>query len=76
MARPRELIEDKKSEQFTIRLESDDALDMYREAARRELKPAVLLRKAVKLGMAALLAASAPNDYLSCSADETRGDSE
>ena len=62
MARPREFIEPKKSEQFTVRLEDDDALELYRLAAKRELKPAVLLRKAALIGMAAMVAGSPAGD--------------
>lgn len=58
MAKPKELFDEgKKSERVTISLEEGEALEMYREAARRDERPAVLLRKAVRLGMAALLAA-------------------
>jgi hypothetical protein len=75
MARPREFIEPKKTEQFTVRLEDDDALKLYREAARRELKPAVLLRKAALIGMAAMLAGSVSADNESSSGYAPLGDS-
>ena len=67
MARPRELCEPKKTEQFTVRLEDDEALEVYREASRRDVKAAVLLRKAVRLGMAAILAAGAQEENESSS---------
>lgn len=67
MARPRELCEPKKTEQFTVRLEDDEALDVYREATRRDVKPAVLLRKAVRLGMAVILASGAHDENESIS---------
>jgi predicted DNA binding CopG/RHH family protein len=75
MARPREFTEEKKTEQITIRLTEREALAMYREASRRELPPAVLLRKAVRLGMSAILDASSSDENESISGFETLGDS-
>ena len=54
MARPKDLYDGKKTEQFTVRLPEPEAIGVYREAARRDIPPAVLLRRLVRLGMAAL----------------------
>ena len=53
MARPRDLQEGKKTEPFVIRVTEAEAIAIYREAAKRDLPPAVLLRRFVRLGMAA-----------------------
>lgn len=43
----------KKTEPFVIRVTEAEAIAIYREAAKRDLPPAVLLRRFVRLGMAA-----------------------
>lgn len=75
MARPRELIEPKKTEQFTLRLPDDEAMQVYREAAKRGDLPLVFLRKVHRVGMAALLNATAQDDNESPSGYAVLGDS-
>jgi hypothetical protein len=53
MARPRELIEPKKTERFTLNLPETEALQLYRLCAEMGVQPAVLLRRFARLGMAA-----------------------
>lgn len=43
----------KKTERFVINVTESEAIAIYREAAARDLPPAVLLRRFVRLGMAA-----------------------
>jgi hypothetical protein len=53
MARPRELIEPKKTERFTLNLPEGEALQVYKLAAEMGIAPAVMMRRFVRLGMAA-----------------------
>jgi hypothetical protein len=55
MPRPRDLdpLQAKKTERFVINVTESEAIAIYREAANRDLPPAVLLRRFVRLGMAA-----------------------
>ena len=73
MARPRELQEVKKTEPFVIRVTEAEAIAIYREAARRDLKPAVMLRRFVRLGMAASSPAHPTDDNFSSSSFESLG---
>lgn len=75
MPRPRELIEPKKSEQFTLRLPDDEAMLVYREAAKRGDLPLVFLRKVHRVGMAAMLNAAAQDDNESPSGFASLGES-
>lgn len=51
MARPRDLHDGKKTEQFMLRFPDDEALDIYRGAAAAGLPPAVYLRNLCRSGM-------------------------
>jgi len=50
---PNDPTEGKKTEPFVIRVTEAEAIAIYREAARRDVPPAVLCRRFVRLGMAA-----------------------
>lgn len=53
MARPRDLQDGKKTERFVINVTEAEAMSIYREAARRDIPPAALLRRFVRLAMSA-----------------------
>jgi hypothetical protein len=74
MARPRDLQEGKKTEPFVIRVTETEAIAIYREAARRDVPPAVLLRRFVRLGMAASSPEHRADDNESSSDFATLGD--
>jgi hypothetical protein len=65
----------KKTEPFVIRVTEPEAIAIYREAARRDLAPAVLLRRFVRLGMAASSNSSRADDNESSSDFASLGDS-
>lgn len=64
---PNDPTDGKKTEPFVIRVTEAEAIAIYREAARRDLAPAVLCRKFVRLGMAASSNDSASDDNESSS---------
>lgn len=74
MARPRELIEPKKTERFTLNLTDGEALQVYRLAAEMGIPPAVLMRRYVRLGMAATMRSHRADDNESSSDFATLGD--
>ncbi|RYE43943.1 MAG: hypothetical protein EOP24_26200 [Hyphomicrobiales bacterium] len=79
MARPRPNPNDptsgKKTEPFVIRVTEAEAMAIYREAASRDLPPAVLLRRFVRLGMAASSPSNRADDNESSSDFASLGDS-
>lgn len=78
MARPRPDPQDptagKKTEPFVIRVTEAEAIAIYRLAANRDLPPAVLLRRFVRLGMAASSDNSRADDNESASDFASLGD--
>lgn len=79
MARPRPDPTDptsgKKTEPFVIRVTETEAMAIYREAAKRDLAPAVLLRRFVRLGMAASSTSNRADDNQSSSDFASLGES-
>lgn len=65
----------KKTEPFVIRVTEAEAIAIYREAAKRDLQPAVLLRRFVRLGMAASSQSNRADDNESISDFASLGDS-
>lgn len=79
MPRPRCSItpeDGKKTEPFTVRFPEAEAMSIYREASRRDLPPAVLLRRFIRLGMAASSQGSYADDNDSSSDFASLGDAE
>lgn len=74
MARPRELQDAKKTERFVINVTEAEAIEIYREASNRDLPPAVLLRRFVRLGMAASSHRNRADDNESISGFQSLGD--
>lgn len=74
MARPRELIEAKKTERFTLNLPEGEALQVYKLAAQMGIPPAVLMRRYVRLGMAASMKSHRADEDESSSGFQTLGD--
>lgn len=76
MARPRMPEDGKKTEPFTVRFPEAEAMSIYREASRRDVQPAVLLRRFIRLGMAASSRDSYADDNESSSDFASLGDAE
>lgn len=73
MPRPRDLIEPKKTERFTLNLPESEALQVYKLAAEMGIAPAVLMRRYVRLGMAATMRHHRADDNESSSDFATLG---
>ena len=74
MARPSDLIEPKKTERFTLNLPEGEALQVYKLAAHMGIPPAVLVRRYVRLGMAASMRSHRADEAESSSDFSTLGD--